>query len=154
MKEDGTHEKFHRSYIVESLETIGMDHKTAKTIAERIEPHKGISEHEIKVSVFKILDEMDSKLADEYLVTKKVYVKSESFQVDGAVLVPKLLMEYLDLHSNDKVDVIHCHKRVTLRAHERSESEKQLNVIYMSEHDMKKLDSKNRSLVAICKHVE
>lgn len=153
-KEDGTEEKFHRSYIVESLETLGMDHKTAKNVASQIEAHKWISEHEIKVKVFKILDEMDPKLADQYLVTKKVYVKHETFQVDGEVLVPKTLMDYLDLRNGDKVDVIHCHNRDTYRAHEKSVEKKELNVVYMGKHDMKKLDVKDRSLVAICKHEE
>ncbi len=153
-KEDGSEEKFHRSYIVESLETVGLDHKVAKDIANQIEVHKGISEHEIKVKIFKILDEMDPKIADEYLVTKKVYVKSESFEVDGVVLVPKRLMEYLDLRNNDKTDLIHCHDRLTLRAHEKVGSDKEMNVVYLSHHDMKKIETKDRSLVAICKHIE
>lgn len=153
-KEDGSDEKFHRSNIVESLETVGLDHKTAKGIANQIEVHKGISEHEIKVKIFEILDEMDPKIADQYLVTKKVYVKSESFEVDGAVLASKILMEYLDLYNNEKVDIIHCQNRLTIRVHEKVDSIKELNVIYMSHHDMEKIEIKERSLVAICKHVE
>lgn len=152
--ENGSLEKFNRSYIVESLETIGMDHEEAKNIAKLVKPHKEMTQHEIKVKVFKFLDEMDHALADKYLVTKKVHVKHGSFQVDGEALLPGSVMKYLDLQTGNKIDLIHCTDNCTLRAHERNHSEDDGDIVFLSEHDMKKITAKEKTLVAICKHVE
>jgi hypothetical protein len=152
--ENGSLEKFHRSYIMESLETIGMDHDEAKTISKMIEPHKDMTQHEIKVKVFKILDEMDHAMADKYLVTKKVHVKHGSFQVDGEALIPDSIMEYLDLQTGNKIDLIHCTSNCTLRAHQKDHSEDDGDVVFLSKHDMRKIEAKGKTLVAICKHVE
>jgi hypothetical protein len=152
--ENGSLEKFHRSYIMESLETIGMDHDEAKSISKMIEPHKEMTQHEIKVKVFKILDEMNHDLADRYLITKKVHVKHGSFQVDGEALLPSSIMDYLDLQTGNKIDLIHCSTNCTLRAHQKNDSEKDGDVVYLSDHDMKKIEVKGKTLVAICKHVE
>jgi hypothetical protein len=152
--ENGSLEKFHRSYIIESLETIGMDHEEAKSVAKMVKPHKEMTQHEIKVRVFKFLDEMNHELADKYLTTKKVHVKHGAFQVDGEALLPNSVMEYLDLQTGNKIDILHCHSNCTLRAHQKNNSEDDGDVVFLSEHDMKKIDVKDRKLVAICKHVE
>ena len=152
--ENGSLEKFHRSYIIESLETIGMDHDEAKSIAKMIEPHKEMTQHEIKVKVFKFLDEMNHEMADTYLVTKKVHVKHGSFQVDGEALLPNSVMEYLDLQNGNKIDIIHCTKNCTLRAHQSNHSHDDGDIVFLSDHDMKKIDVKDKNLVAICKHIE
>lgn len=152
--ENGSLEKFHMSYIIESLETIGMDHEDAKEIAKMVEPHKEMTQHEIKVKVFKFLDKMDHELADKYLVTKKVHVRSESFQVVGEALLPRSVMDYLDLDNGNKISVIHCRKNCVLRAHHTTSPKNDGDIVYLSEHDMKNIDVKGRSLVAICKHIE
>jgi hypothetical protein len=151
-KEDGSLEKFHRSYIVESLETLGMDRDSAKLIAGQIPADKDITEHEIKARIFRMLDEMDPELAEKYLVTKKVHVKSESFQIRGNLLVPTKIMEYLELRNGDKVSVIHCKDNCVLRAYEKSNSDNEHDVVFMSPDDMKNIEIKKGKQVAICKH--
>jgi len=150
--ENGSLEKFHRSYIVESLQTLGMDRDSARLIAEQIPGDKDITEHEIKARIFRMLDEMDSSLAEKYLVTKKVHVKSESFQIKGNLLVPIKIMEYLGLRSGDKVSVIHCKDNCILRAYEKSNSDHEHDVVFMSPDDMKNIEIKKGNQVAICKY--
>ncbi|MGA1822499.1 MAG: hypothetical protein ACMUIG_08225 [Thermoplasmatota archaeon] len=153
-KEDGTVEKFQRSKIVESLETMGLDHKTAKRIAKEVHEHDWISEHEIKVKVFGKLDQIDSRIADEYFSTHKVHVKSETMQMEGNVLIPDNLMDLLEIRVGDKMDMIHHEKHAVLRAYRIGAAKNDHDFIYMSEKDMRKMNIRNKDQVAICKHVE
>jgi hypothetical protein len=152
--EDGSMEKFSKSNIIESLETIGLDHKSAKKIANEIEKHKGISEHEIKIKIFQILDSMDSEIADKYMKTKKVFVKSESMPVEGSVLIPEFLMDYLQLRYGDNIDLFHNEKSCILRSYGMKDiyHHQEHNTIFLSERDMIKMDIKENHQVAICKH--
>ena len=154
--EDGTLEKFHKSYIIESLETIGVDHKSAKKIASEIEKHKGITEHEIKVKIFQKLETMNKEFADKYMSTKKVHVKSEALQVTGNVLLPEFLMTYLELRYGDKIDVIHGYNNSVLRAYglKNIYHHQDNDIIFMSEKDMNKIEIVEKNQVAICKHHE
>lgn len=154
--EDGTLEKFHKSYIIESLETIGVDHVSAKRIANEIEKHKGITEHEIKVKVFQKLDMVNREIADKYMSTKKVHVHSETMQVKGNVLLPEFLMEYLELKNGDKIDIIHGSLHTILRAYELKDMyhHQDHDLIFMSEEDMSEIQVKEKNQVAICKHHE
>ena len=63
-------------------------------------------------------------------------------------------MEYLDLSNGNKIDIIHCKDNCVLRAHEKISSDGAGDVVYLSNHDMKNMDVKGKTLVAICKHVE
>jgi hypothetical protein len=154
--EDGSLEKFHKSYIIESLEAIGVDHISAKRIANEIKKHKGMTEHEIKVAVFKKLDMVNSEIANKYLSTKKVHVKSDASHVKGNVLLPEFLMSYLELKNGDKIDICHVFKHITLRAYELKDvdNHQSHDLIFMSEDDMKLIDVKEKHQVAICKHHE
>jgi hypothetical protein len=152
--EDGTDEKFHKKYIVESLEAIGLDHDNAKQIAKAVEKHKGISEHEIKVKVFDQLDKLDPVLADRYMRTKKVIVKSEASEVDGNALLPEFLMEYFELRNGDEIDVFHGNNFRTLRAIGMKDiyHHQDHNSIFISHKDMKMISAKENHQVAMCKH--
>ncbi len=154
--EDGEMERFHRSYIVGSLETVGLDHITAKGIAKDIEKHKGMTEHDIKIKIFQKLDEIDPKIATKYKDTKKVRVSSESMQADGNALIPEFLMSYLELRNGDKIDVFHGNKNSLVRVNGLKDMyhHQDHNMIFLSDRDMKDIDIKERSLVAICKHQE
>lgn len=152
-REDGSVEKFQRSRIVESLETMGLDHKAAKRIAKEVHEHDWISEHEIKVKVFSKLDQIDSKMADEYFTTHKVHVKSETMQIAGNVLIPDHLMDLLEIRIGDKTDIIHHEKHEVMRAYRIESGKKDHDIIYMSDMDMKKINVKNHDQVAICKHL-
>jgi hypothetical protein len=151
--EDGEMEKFHRSYIVESLEAVGLDHHNAKEISKTIGKRDGMTEHDIKVKVYQKLDEIDSEIAERYLKTKKVRVKIESMQVMGHVMVPEFLMTFLELKHGDKIDIIHGEENQVLRVSGLHIDEEH-NVILLSERDMKKLNVKEKGQVAICKHHE
>ena len=152
--EDGTSESFDRSKIVESLATIGMDRHSAKMIAGHIEPHPGITEHEIKVKVFRLLDEIDPKLSERYLRTKKVHVSREAMDLIGHVMVPRMILDYLEMNSGDKMDIIHCDRNCTLKAHLISDSDHAHDTVLLSHFDMDRMGLKNKALVAICKHYE
>jgi len=154
--EDGTLEKFHKSNIVDSLEAIGVDHISAKRIANEIKKHKGMSEHEIKVQVFQKLDMVNKEVANVYLATKKVHVKSETMKVKGHALLPEFLMSYLELRSGDKLDIIHGHKHIVLRSYELKDvyQHQDHDMIFMSEDDMNQIEAKEKDQVAICKHHE
>ena len=154
--EDGSTEKFHKSYIVESLEAIGVDHISAKRIANEIKKHKGMTEHEIKVQVFQKLDMVNKEIANVYLATKKVHVKSDASHVKGNVFLPEFLMSYLTLKNGDKIDVIHGFKNIVLRSHELKDlyHHQDHDMIFMSEDDMALIDAKEKDQVAICKHHE
>jgi len=153
-KEDGSVEKFQRSKIIESLETMGLDHNIAKRIAKEVHEHDWISEHEIKVKVFSKLDQIDQGIADDYFTTHKVHVKSESISIAGNVLLPDHLMTLLDLRVGDKMDMIHHETHAVMRAYRIDSNKKDHDFIYISDADMKKMNIKNRDQVAICKHIE
>lgn len=153
--EDGSDDKFRRSDIIESLETVGLDHRRAKMIAGEVEKHRGITEHEIKVKIFQKLDSIDSMLADDYMKTKKVHVSNESLGIKNSALLPQFLMEYLDIKNGDKIDVIHGDHRVVMTARRIDDNyHKNLHhdQIFLSDRDMKDLKVKGHSRVAICKH--
>ena len=152
--EDGSMEKFHKAYIIESLETVGLDHKSAKKIANEVEKHKGMTEHEIKVKIFQKLDMIDKEMANRYMETKKVHVKSEALQVMGNVLLPEFLMSYQELRSGEQIDVIHGDKNVVLRAYEMKDihNHQDHNVIFMSDRDMGQIGINGNNQVGICKH--
>jgi len=150
--EDGTHERFDRSKIFKSLTTVGMDPHSARMISEQIEPHPGITEHEIKVKVFRLLDDIDPAVSERYLRTKKVYIRTESLDAPGHVMVPRAVLEYLEIKSGDKVDIIHCDRNCTLRAHEMEDRDHSHNTVLLSHYDMEKMGLKNKTMIAICKH--
>jgi hypothetical protein len=153
--EDGSDDKFRRSDIIESLETVGLDRKRAKMIASEVEKHKGITEHEIKVKIFQKLDSIDSMLADNYMKTKKVHISNESLGIKDHALIPGFLMEYLDIKTGDKIDVIHGDRKLIMAARGIDDSyHKNLHhdQIFLSQRDMKDLKVKQHSRVAICKH--
>ena len=95
-------------------------------------------------------------MANIYMTTKKVHVKSESMQMKGRVLLPEFLMEYLQLRNGDKVDVIHTFKNAVLHAYELKDvyHHQDHDIIFMSEDDLKTIDAKEKDQVAICKHHE
>ncbi|MDG6224231.1 MAG: hypothetical protein QCI82_01825 [Candidatus Thermoplasmatota archaeon] len=150
--EDGTQERFRRKKIVESLKTVGLDSDSSNMIADMIDPHPGITEHEIKVKVFRLLDDMDQKIAERYLKTKKVHIQKEPMGYTGHVMIPKVVMDYLELRSGDMVDIIHCDKNCKLRAHQIDARDN--DRILVSPLDLEAMGIKNRSPIAICKHVE
>ena len=152
--EDGSEEKYHKGYIIESLETIGLDHATAKKIANEVEKHRGISEHEIKVKIFRILDSIDCNLADQYMRTKKVRVRSETMEIKGNALLPEFLMEYLGLRNGDEIDIIHGNSSSIIRAYGMTDTyhHQDHNSILMSHNDMKNIGVREQHQVAICKH--
>ena len=152
--EDGTQEKFDRGKIVESLETVGLDRHTSKMIADQIIPHEGMTEHEIKVKVFRILDDIDPRFSDKYLRTKKVYIQKEQMDVIGNALLPRVVMEYLDLRNGEKVDIIHCEKNCTLKAFQIDDPEHAHDRVVVSHYDMDRMGLKPRSQIAICKHMD
>jgi hypothetical protein len=153
-KDDGNLERFHRHDIVESLVSIGLEHKEAKEIAKKIKKHNGMTEHEIKVKIFDLLEEIDPNLADMYFRTKKVLVKHDLSRIPGYVLMPQYLMDYLDLQRGSKVDVIHTKTNGYLRAIDFHLVDEDHDTVFMSEQDMSKLDIKDGEMVAICKHNE
>lgn len=152
--EDGTSEKFDRSKIVESLITVGMDRHSAKMIAGQIEPHPGITEHEIKVKVFRLLDGIDTNLSERYLKTKKVHVGRETMDMIGHIMVPQQVLDYLEINSGDKVDVIHCDRNCALRVHVINNPDQAHDTVLLSHYDMERMGLKNKALIAICKHVD
>lgn len=153
-KEDGSYEKFHRHMIVESLEAVGLDRKTAKRLAKGIDEHPGLSEHEIKSRLFEELDKIDPMLADRYYMTKKVHVKSEHVQIDGSALLSDYLMEYLDLSRGGKMDLFHRDMDCTLRVYPLHFDHDDHETIFMSDHDIKRMNIKRGEQVAICRHRE
>ncbi len=149
-------EKFHKAYIVESLETMGVDRASAKNMASEIEKHKGMTEHEIKVKIFQKLNTVNMDLANKYMSTKKVHVKSEAMQVKGNVLLPEFIMTYIKIRNGDKIDVIHGYNNSVLRAYELKDiyHHQDHDIIFMSEKDMNQMEIKEKNQVAICKHHE
>ncbi|MEA3558045.1 MAG: hypothetical protein U9R75_02215 [Candidatus Thermoplasmatota archaeon] len=153
-KEDGSFEKFNRSRMVESLEAIGVDRKTAKKISKGIDEHPRISVHEIKNKIFEVLDGIDPKLADRYYMTKKVHVKSKHVQTDGSAFLSEFLMEFIGVGRGEKLDLFHYDRDFTLRAYPLQFDHDDHETIFMSDHDRKIMNIKNGDQVGICKHRE
>ena len=152
VKEDGAIKKFRRSNIIESLEAIGVERKTAKELAKKVHEKQKIREHEIKFMVFGMLDEIDPTLADRYYMTTKVHVKNDASQVSGNALLSNFLMEYLDLRPGDKIDVFHGNKRSTIRSYRIQSPHDDHETILMSASDMKSMDIRSGDQAGICKH--
>ena len=152
VKEDGSFERFKRSNIKDSLEAMGLDNKTAKSISREIHERNRMSEHEIKTTIFNLLDEIDPDLADRYYLTKKVHVKEEGMQVSGTVLLSEFLMDCLDLGRGEKIDIFHGDKKSHLRAYGFKFKDDDNQTMFMSSRDMKSLDLKRGDQVGICKH--
>ncbi|MGA1872881.1 MAG: hypothetical protein ACMUHY_04355 [Thermoplasmatota archaeon] len=153
-KEDGSYEKFKRANIVHSLEAMGVDHKTAKKLAKEVHEKQRMTEHEIKYTIFNLLDNIDPALADRYYMTKKVHVRDEATRVDGSALLSDFLMGYLDIRPGEKMDVFHGEKKSVMRAYEVHFAHDDHDTIFMSEHDMRSMDIRRGDQVGICKHRE
>jgi len=152
--EDGSQEKYHKAYIIESLESVGLDHRTAKDIANEVKKHKGITEQEIKEQIFQILVKIDIGKANMFMKTKKVLVKKESMQVIGNVLLPEFLMKNQELRNGDRINIFHGENSTVLRAYGMTDQDNHQdhNTIFMSEKDMKGIDVQEKHQVAIRKY--
>jgi hypothetical protein len=151
-KEDGTYQKFDRSNIVQSMEAVGVDRKTAKELAKQVHEKQAMTEHEIKSMVFSLLDNIDPTYADRYYVTKKVSVHREESQVNGIVLASEYLLGYLDAKWGDMVDVFHHDRKATMKVIATHAQHEDHEIVFMSDHDMKSLEIKKGDQIGICKH--
>jgi len=137
---DGRKERFSRRKIVVSLETLGLDRRSALRISRSIVYHKDITTEEIKFKIGYLLKRIDKKLAKRFLSSRDLSPRESESGIWGKCLLTEKDMKRIDVKAGQEIEATDGKKNVTLRAYAINDPYYKFGSVYISEHDLGLLD--------------